>query len=142
MICVVENVQCIDRYKLQLHLGIYLLLHHCQMHPFRGRIINRLIEKKIIYQVLSFGRPCIYLSILLKYETHSVCRLSVCAKITQKSRDYINCTTGTRSEASEGPTSITKIEMFSVCLSVCVDCPSVTLISTAQRERVAKRGTH
>ena len=74
----------------------------------------------------------------------SVCGLSVTLFGTQKSRDYINCPTGTRSEASEGPTSITKIEMFSVCL--CVDCPSHFLarknhviISTAQRERVAKR---
>ena len=34
-----------------------------------------------------------------------VCGLSVTLFGTQKSRDYINCPTGTRSEASEGPTS-------------------------------------
>ena len=38
----------------------------------------------------------------------------------KKSRDYINCSTGTRSEASEGPTSITKIQKLSVCLFVCL----------------------
>ena len=34
-----------------------------------------------------------------------VCGLSVTLFGTQESRDYINCPTGTRSEASEGPTS-------------------------------------
>ena len=34
-----------------------------------------------------------------------MCGLSVTLFGTQKSRDYINCPTGTRSEASEGPTS-------------------------------------
>ena len=48
---------------------------------------------------------------ITKIQKLSVC-LFVCLFVrgvhfdTQKSRDYINCSTGTRSEASEGPTSI------------------------------------
>ena len=48
--------------------------------------------------------------------------LSVILFGTQKSRDYINRTAGTRGEACEGPTSvIAKIEKFSV--GVCVHFP-------------------
>ena len=46
------------------------------------------------------------------YILYKVVGLFVCLFVrgvhfdTQNSRDYINCSTGTRSEASEGPTSI------------------------------------